>query len=91
MHQSQHARLHTGQRGIPSCPKCVSTSGKGGPEVNYCEELKPYWSRWLELSIHYGCLLWGEKVMVPSRGRFHAGRVARWAPGSVEDESTDKG
>ena len=29
MHQSQHVRLHTRQRGISSCPECVGTSGKG--------------------------------------------------------------
>ena len=41
---------------------------EGWSEVNDCEELKPYWSRRLELSIHDGCISWGGRVAVPSRG-----------------------
>ena len=32
-------------------------------------ELKPYWNRRLELSVHAGCILWGLKVVVPPQGR----------------------
>ena len=32
-------------------------------------ELKSYWNRRLELSVHAGCILWGLKVVVPPQGR----------------------
>ena len=33
------------------------------------ENLKPYWTRKSELSIHDGCLLWGNRIVVPPQGR----------------------
>jgi len=37
---------------------------------NYCDEdLRPYWTRKLELSTDDGCILWGERVVVPPPGR----------------------
>ena len=33
------------------------------------EELKPYWTRRLELSLHEGCILWGNRVVIPTQGR----------------------
>ena len=33
------------------------------------EEIKPYVNRKAELSIHDGCLMWGNRVVVPSPGR----------------------
>ena len=33
------------------------------------DDLRPYWSRKLELSVHDGCLMWGGKVVIPPPGR----------------------
>ena len=33
------------------------------------EELKPYWTRRWELSLHEGCILWGNRVVIPTHGR----------------------
>ena len=33
------------------------------------DDLKPYWNRRLELSVHAGCILWGTRVVVPLQGR----------------------
>lgn len=33
------------------------------------DELKPYWTRRLELSAHAGCIVWGGRVVVPPPGR----------------------
>ena len=33
------------------------------------DDLCPYWSRRLELSIHDGCILWGGRVVIPPPGR----------------------
>ena len=32
------------------------------------EELKPYWTRRWELSLHEGCILWGNRVVIPTQG-----------------------
>jgi len=32
------------------------------------DALRPYWNRWLELSTHAGCILWGVRVIVPPPG-----------------------
>ena len=69
MHQSQDSRLHTGQKGILSCVECVGISEEGCQSFNNCEKLNPYWSRRLELSIHDGCILCGQRVVVPSKGK----------------------
>uniref|UniRef100_H3A350 Integrase catalytic domain-containing protein n=1 Tax=Latimeria chalumnae TaxID=7897 RepID=H3A350_LATCH len=36
------------------------------------EELCPYYSRWEELSVQNGCILWGARIMIPVQG---SGRV----------------
>ena len=33
------------------------------------KDLKPYWHKRLELSSHDGCLLWGNRVVVPAAGQ----------------------
>ena len=38
----------------------------GWPDSCDGDELKPYWSRRLELSAQEGCLLWGNRVIVPT-------------------------
>ena len=37
----------------------------GWPDSTDTDELKPYWSRRLELSAQGGCLTWGNRVVVP--------------------------
>lgn len=41
---------------------------EGWPE-EVRDELKPYWSRRLELSVLDGCILWGNRVVIPLPGR----------------------
>ena len=41
----------------------------GWPEKCPSEELRPYWIRRNELSTHDGCLLWGNRIIVPPQGR----------------------
>ena len=33
------------------------------------DEFKPFRSRFTELSVHDGCILWGNRVVIPPRGR----------------------
>ena len=40
--------------------------GKSLPDS---KELQPFKSRWTELSIHDGCILWGTRVVVPPAGQ----------------------
>ena len=40
----------------------------GWPETSD-DELKPYWSKRLELSVHEGCILRGGRVVVPPQGQ----------------------
>ena len=63
---------------------------EGWQEVNNCEDLKPYWSRQLELSIHNGCVLWGGSGGSFKGESFHAGRVPYLAPTNMTDESAGK-
>ena len=42
---------------------------KGRPNSYQMETIKAYFTRKDEISIQYGCLLWGSRVIVPSRGR----------------------
>ena len=41
----------------------------GWPERADMEELKPYWSRHLELTLHQDCIIWYRRVVVPPPGR----------------------
>ena len=41
----------------------------GWPELVDDVDLKPYFARRSELSLHDGCLLWGSRVVIPPRGR----------------------
>ena len=41
----------------------------GWPEVEVEPELKPYFHRRNELSVQQGCVLWGHRVIIPSKGR----------------------
>ena len=54
----------------------------GWPETSNKEELTPFWSRRLQLSLHEGCILWGGRVVVPSQGRdIVLGELHRGHPG----------
>ena len=37
----------------------------GWPKHNSQDELQPYWTKRLELTVEQGCLLWGIRVIVP--------------------------
>ena len=41
----------------------------GWPDTQLEKEFKPYRSRWKELSILNGCILWGSQVVIPPQGR----------------------
>ena len=53
----------------PILSKVYQFSLNGWP--NHCqdENLQPYWKRKNELTIEGGCILWGNRVIVPSQGR----------------------
>ncbi|CAC5380501.1 Uncharacterized protein K02A2.6 [Mytilus coruscus] len=42
---------------------------QGWPESIADDDLRPYFTRKLELSLHDGCLLWGNRVVVPTPGQ----------------------
>lgn len=42
---------------------------QGWPDTVETGELRPYWSRRLELSSHEGCIMWGGRVVVPRQGQ----------------------
>ncbi|VDI60098.1 Hypothetical predicted protein [Mytilus galloprovincialis] len=52
---------------------------QGWPASNADDERRPYISRLLQLSLHDGCLLWGNRVVIPTSGqetimqKLHAG------------------
>ena len=37
----------------------------GWPQHHSQDELQPYWTKRLELTVEEGCLLWGIRVIVP--------------------------
>ena len=41
----------------------------GWPEIVDEDSLKPFWSKSLELSCQEGCILWGNRVVIPKSGR----------------------
>lgn len=43
----------------------------GWPKHCEEEELKPYWTRRLELSLENGCILWGRRVIIPQQCQQH--------------------
>ena len=64
-------RYRGGSSEILCCPKYLSSyytaGGRKGTRGD--EELKPYWTGRLELSLHEGCILWGNRVVIPTQGR----------------------
>ena len=53
----------------PVLSRILNFVQKGWPERNRDDELRPYFSRKTELSVHDGCILWGSRVVVPPKGR----------------------
>ena len=41
----------------------------GWPDRADTDEIKPYWSRRLELTVHQGCIIWCGRVVVPPPGQ----------------------
>ena len=41
----------------------------GWPEIVDGDFLKPFWRKNLELSCREGCILWGNRVVIPKSGR----------------------
>ena len=48
------------------------------------EELKPYWTRRWELSLHEGCILWGNRVVIPTQGREYVLKRTAWGTSGHE-------
>ena len=52
--------------------KVLSYTLKGWPLTLKTEgELRVYWSRREEISVELGCLMWGTRVLIPSKLRKH--------------------
>ena len=50
----------------PILSKVLMFTRNGWP-VQVSETLKPYWNRRLELSLEDGCVMWGNRVIVPKK------------------------
>ena len=59
----------TGTRRDPILSQVVKYVQQGRPNYNSDEALKPYFSRKDELSVQDGCLLWGNRVVIPPKER----------------------
>ena len=53
----------------PCLSQVLTYVQKGWPDRVQQEQLKPYWHRRTELTSHDGCLLWGQRVVIPPQGR----------------------
>ncbi|KRY52595.1 Transposon Tf2-9 polyprotein [Trichinella britovi] len=53
----------------PVIPRVLNWAWKGWPAKLSDEKFKPFFSRQLEISVHKGCLLWGNRVVIPSQAR----------------------
>ena len=60
-------RTGTGRDPIPS--QVIKYVQQGWPNYNSDEALKPYFSRKDELGVQDGCLLWGNRVVIPLKER----------------------
>ena len=63
------AQIKQWTRTDPVLSQVLLYTTKGWPNSCSMETLKPYFTRKDEISIQDGCLLWGSRVIVPSRGR----------------------
>ena len=53
----------------PCLSQVLTFVQSGWPNHVSEDELKPYWRRRSELSVQFGCILWGYRVIVPPQGR----------------------
>ena len=64
------SRIHTWTDQDPVLSKAKSLTLTGWPDRPMDDEkLRPYHNRKRELSVEQGCLLWGNRVIVPEKGR----------------------
>ena len=56
---------------------------------SYYAEAQTFWNTRTELSVQDGCLLWGNRVLVPLKCSYHYGIVTRRTPRNMKDESPD--
>ena len=61
--------IRTGTRCDPILSQVIKFVQHGWPNHNSDEALKPYFTRKDELSVQDGCLLWGNRVVVPPKER----------------------
>ena len=62
------SKLRKSTRTDPILSKVLLYVQRGWPD-EIPEVLKPYWNRRLELTVERGCVLWGIRVIVPSKHR----------------------
>ncbi|KRX62859.1 Transposon Tf2-9 polyprotein [Trichinella sp. T9] len=53
----------------PVISRVLNWAWKGWPAKLSDEKFKPFFSRQLEISVHKGCLLWGNRVVIPFQAR----------------------
>lgn len=55
----------------PLMARVLEYIAQGWPPVlqGHEEELRPYFSRRMELTVEAGCLMWGQRVVIPPQGR----------------------
>ena len=63
------AQIKQWTRTDPVLSQVLLYTTKGWPNSCQMETFKPYFTRKDEISIQDGCLMWGSRVIVPSRGR----------------------
>ena len=62
--------IATWTRRDPVLSRVLAFIEKGWPnELEHDDDLKPYQQRRSELSVQDGCILWGNRVIIPPRGR----------------------
>ena len=60
----------------------LKTCLDGWPDTCDDAQLKPYFNRRTELSLHDGCIMWGSRVVVPPQGRnYHIEELHDTHPG----------
>ena len=64
---AQHIRAWTGRD--PLLSRVLQFVQNGWPEIVDEDSLKPLWRKSLELSCQEGCILWGNRVVIPKSGR----------------------
>ena len=66
---------------------CLSTVrewvANGWPQQCDDPDIKPYFNRKDEISLHHGCLMWGARVIVPPQGRIDLNELHDTHPGIV--------